>query len=66
MKRKLNEVDVPEEISSEFSDFGLDARLVQALAAESFEKPTPVQAKAIPLTLEGKDVLGKFYHDAKT
>jgi ATP-dependent RNA helicase DDX56/DBP9 len=27
---------------------------------EKFTKPTLVQAKAIPLALEGKDILGKY------
>jgi len=70
MKRKLNENDVPEEIppaetasvattgSTTFTDLGLDARLLQAITKEKFAEPTPVQAKAIPLALEGRDVLG--------
>ncbi|KAL3298916.1 ATP-dependent RNA helicase dbp9 [Colletotrichum asianum] len=42
-----------------FSDLGLDTRLVQGVAAESFKDPTPVQQKAIPLALDGKDVVAK-------
>lgn len=42
-----------------FSDLGLDPRLVQAVAKQSFEKPTLVQRKAIPLALAGQDVLCK-------
>ncbi|KAL8928779.1 MAG: hypothetical protein Q9208_001557 [Pyrenodesmia sp. 3 TL-2023] len=41
-----------------FRTFGLDARLLQAIAKEGFDTPTLVQAKAIPLALEGKDILG--------
>ncbi|RXK39231.1 ATP-dependent RNA helicase DBP9 [Tremella mesenterica] len=37
----------------------LDARILRALADLSFAHPTLVQAKAIPLLLEGKDVLAK-------
>ena len=37
----------------------LDARLLRALAELSFTHPTLVQAKAIPLLLEGKDVLAR-------
>lgn len=64
MKRKLNERDVPEAVGddvsskSSFASFGLDSRLLQAVNREKFTAPTPVQTKAIPLTLEGKDVLG--------
>jgi len=35
----------------------LDVRILRALADQSFIKPTLVQAKAIPLALEGKDIL---------
>jgi hypothetical protein len=42
-----------------FSSYGLDARILQALAKQNFAAPTPVQAKAIPLALEGKDILGR-------
>lgn len=40
-----------------FSDFLFPEALNQALAAMDYEIPTPVQAQAIPLVLEGKDVL---------
>jgi ATP-dependent RNA helicase DDX56/DBP9 len=42
-----------------FADLGLDPRLVQAVAKQKFEKPTLVQRKAIPLALNGQDVLAK-------
>lgn len=42
-----------------FADLGLDARLVQAVAEQGFLKPTLVQCRAIPLALDGKDVLCK-------
>lgn len=37
----------------------LDPRLLSALASFKFLHPTLVQAKAIPLALEGKDILAK-------
>lgn len=40
-----------------FSDLGLDAPLLAALEEAHFNKPTPVQAAAIPQLLEGKDVM---------
>lgn len=42
---------------STFSDFNLSQPLNDVLAEIGYEQPTPVQAKAIPLVLEGKDVL---------
>lgn len=42
-----------------FAEFGLDPRLIQAVAQQNFEKPTLVQQKAIPLALNGQDVLAK-------
>jgi len=41
-----------------FSDFGLSAPLLQALNAEGYTKPTPIQTKAIPVVLDGSDLLG--------
>lgn len=75
MKRKLNEDNTPTATEVEdsgpavapqvnhgdltFQSLGLDPRLLQAIAKENFPSPTPVQAKSIPLALEGKDVLGR-------
>lgn len=42
---------------NQFSVFQLPPALNEALAAMGYETPTPVQAQAIPLVLEGKDVL---------
>ena len=66
MKRKLNADDVPEEVLSTaipkpnftFNSFGLDARVLRGIQKEKFSTPTPVQSRAIPLALEGKDILG--------
>jgi ATP-dependent RNA helicase DDX56/DBP9 len=38
-------------------DFGLDRRLIKALSKIGFIYPTLVQAKCIPIAMEGKDVL---------
>ncbi|MCJ1283440.1 ATP-dependent DNA/RNA helicase [Xylographa opegraphella] len=67
MKRKLNEEDVPALVVSEspnkthqtFENLGLDTRLLQAISHEQFTTPTPVQSRAIPLALEGKDILAR-------
>lgn len=41
-----------------FSELGLDARVLAALADLGYEKPSPIQAATIPLLLEGRDVVG--------
>ena len=51
------EDDEGEEIG--FEEMGLDARLLRALAKKGLAEPTPVQAKAVPLILEGKDVVAR-------
>lgn len=66
MKRKLDENGIPaaadmkyaSKESSTFDSLGLDPRLLQAVAQQNFSAPTLVQSKAIPLALEGKDILG--------
>ncbi|MBM4265918.1 MAG: DEAD/DEAH box helicase [Deltaproteobacteria bacterium] len=40
-----------------FSDFGLHTALERNVARLGFEEPTPVQEKAIPMALDGRDVL---------
>jgi ATP-dependent RNA helicase RhlE len=44
-------------ISTSFEALGLRAELVRAVADEGYTQPTPVQAQAIPVILEGRDVL---------
>src|SRR5438067_1956754 len=41
-----------------FSDLRLAEPLLRALTEEGYDIPTPVQIKAIPHVLEGRDVLG--------
>ncbi len=43
---------------SPFADLGLDPRLVQAVTRLGFTAPTPIQIEAIPVLLEGRDVVG--------
>ncbi|KAI2626461.1 DEAD-domain-containing protein [Hypoxylon sp. NC1633] len=70
MKRKLNENDEPVSAanavtpsagvaSTSFADLGLDSRLLQATAHQNWQTPTLVQSKAIPLAIDGYDVLAK-------
>jgi ATP-dependent RNA helicase RhlE len=41
-----------------FSELALISELQKALADEGYTTPTPIQAQAIPLLLEGRDLLG--------
>jgi len=41
-----------------FTDLGLAPELLRALADEGYTQPTPIQAKAIPVILSGRDLLG--------
>lgn len=41
-----------------FTDLGLVAPLTRALSEENYTQPTPIQLKAIPPLLAGKDLLG--------
>ena len=41
-----------------FKDLGLNEVVLSALKPLGYENPTPIQEQAIPLVLEGKDILG--------
>ena len=40
-----------------FSQLGLSAELLRAVSEQGYERPTPVQKQAIPVVLNGKDLL---------
>jgi len=40
-----------------FTDLGLSAPLLEAIATQGYDTPSPIQAGAIPAVLEGKDVM---------
>ena len=40
-----------------FSDLGLNDKILQAVAKQGYETATPIQQKAIPVILKGRDVL---------
>ena len=42
----------------EFSEFNVDPRLFKAVQKMGFERPTPIQASAIPPALTGQDIWG--------
>ena len=41
-----------------FTSLGLGAKLTKAIAEQGYVEPTPIQAKAIPIILSGRDVIG--------
>jgi ATP-dependent RNA helicase RhlE len=41
-----------------FATLGLGVKLTQALKEKGYVEPTPIQAKAIPAILAGRDVIG--------
>ena len=41
-----------------FSDLGLHPGILQAIAATGYTVPTPIQAQAIPVVMQGRDVMG--------
>ncbi len=45
-------------LSITFSSFPISEPILRAIGEEGYTTPTPIQAKSIPLVLEGRDVLG--------
>jgi ATP-dependent RNA helicase RhlE len=41
-----------------FADFGLAPEILRALTDQGYVHPTPIQAQAIPLVLQGRDLMG--------
>jgi ATP-dependent RNA helicase RhlE len=44
--------------AASFSDLGLLPQLLQAVTEKGYTEPSPIQAKAIPVILQGLDVMG--------
>lgn len=42
-----------------FEEMCLDTRIMRAIAEMGFEQPSPIQAQSIPITVEGKDMIGQ-------
>ena len=42
----------------QFKDLGLSAPILKALEEQGYKRPSPIQEKAIPPALAGRDVLG--------
>ena len=61
MTNHPNHTDQPSaagQAATGFADLGLSAPLLQALADEGYTTPTPIQVKAIPHVLAGRDLFG--------
>jgi ATP-dependent RNA helicase RhlE len=43
---------------TQFTDFGLNASITEALTAKGYTQPTPIQEQAIPGVMAGRDLLG--------
>ncbi len=41
-----------------FTDFNLNTRLLDSLQQMGYQEPTPIQEQAIPIALQGRDVMG--------
>ena len=57
-KKENQEIDADTKVDIKFSQLGLDDRILKALGDLGYEKPTPIQAKAIPAAIKQRDVLG--------
>lgn len=50
--------EVPYRVTHQFTDFAIDQRLKQNIAAHGYTVPTPIQDQTIPYIVDGKDVVG--------
>nr|MBX2849976.1 DEAD/DEAH box helicase [Acidiferrobacterales bacterium] len=58
---KKNAAVVSNEASTDllFTDLGLSDDLLKSITEQGYERPSPIQAEAIPPLLEGRDLLGQ-------
>ncbi|XP_021274140.1 DEAD-box ATP-dependent RNA helicase 16 [Herrania umbratica] len=56
---KDKEEEAEEQEEKSFEELGLDHRLIRALLKKGVDKPFPIQRVAIPLVLQGKDVVAQ-------
>lgn len=54
----IEEIPADAPVSVTFAELGLDPKIIKALDDMGYEKPTPIQAEAIPPAIQGRDVLG--------
>jgi ATP-dependent RNA helicase RhlE len=58
MSKTKADDDKPVETLIGFTDLGLRPELLKAVQEAGYSSPTPIQQKAIPLALEGRDLIG--------
>ena len=54
----MTDTTLPDTPQISFSDLGLHPGILQAIAATGYTVPTPIQAQAIPVVMQGRDVMG--------
>ncbi|GEM_PF-525863 len=59
MESTENQEIIAEETSNGFAAFGLCEELMNGIREAGFTEPTPIQMKAIPEALKGRDLLGQ-------
>ncbi|XP_034219871.1 DEAD-box ATP-dependent RNA helicase 16 isoform X2 [Prunus dulcis] len=59
MEKPPKDIESEDEEEQTFESLGLDGRLIRALNKKKIDKPTPIQQVAIPLILQGKDVVAR-------
>ncbi|KAH9520456.1 putative ATP-dependent RNA helicase ddx56 [Bulinus truncatus] len=52
-------MDSDDDETIQFHEMGLDDRILEAISKLGWSTPTPIQEKAIPLALQGKDILAR-------
>ncbi|XP_005089113.1 probable ATP-dependent RNA helicase DDX56 [Aplysia californica] len=52
-------VEDEDEHTVQFHEMGVDDRILEAISKLGWSQPTPIQEKAIPLALQGKDILAR-------
>jgi ATP-dependent RNA helicase RhlE len=57
-KTKNDKNEIAAEPLIEFADLGLRPELLKAVQEAGYTSPTPIQQQAIPLALEGRDLIG--------
>jgi len=55
---QTEEIAADATVDVKFNELSLDPKILKALDDMGYEKPTPIQAKAIPAALQQRDVLG--------
>jgi len=52
-------IETETEIENTFAQFGLSKPLMKVIKEIGYETPSPIQVKAIPLLVEGRDIVGQ-------